>query len=257
MKSKPFSKLLQDALMEQQDNEVAEMIRLSESIGRFDGSDELGEFLCEGVMLNINTMAAQSLLIPPGKYMVTVHDAGHSVLVPLPSMDEDVTTLPKSYDIVTDKLIGVWNKLERVLGEDEERVADDDDFERKMRNKTVFNTKEPGRIHPIDQQVASSYSTTAMDQDEIASELGVHPSTVSRWKTKGKKSGRTPTLSHALELAHMTGVPVDAMLGNKTHNKGVARKKTGGSGGGRNEKYKQGSAGGEQPTSEDVEGGGR
>ncbi len=247
MKSKKFSdklaESLQDYSYEVQVN-VDELLRISESIRRFNSKEELSESLSEGIMLNINKLASQSLLIPPGNYMVSVDANGKSILFPTRThTSEETSALDiKSYDIQTSKLLNVWNKVERSLTEEDDdhgfKKDKETDMKKNIRNKTVFMNREPGRQHPIDSQVASAYSTTEISQDDMADKIGVDPSTISRWKTKGKKAGRTPSLAHALELSKITGVPIDSMLSNKTDANAAPKHKTAGSGGGRNDSYK-------------------
>lgn len=208
---------------------VEEVIQIRETA--FESCDEFKQYLNEGALLHVNKLLASSLLIPAGQYMIWAEPASTTVLCPVGMSNEsEVTIAPKSYEILTSKLVNSWSQVQKFLSEDGQL---------KGSSTSSFQSKHPGRIHPIDSNVASPIEASGKSQEEIADEMGVDPSTVSRWMTNSDKAGRSPTLSHAGAIASIVGVEPASMFRelDTANDDGKGKKrKTGGSGGGRNKK---------------------
>lgn len=241
-------------------NTLDTMLSIAKSITRFDSKSEFNSCLTEGLMLNINTLAANSLLIPPGEYVVWMANPADdsAMLVPVSNVqaESELYINPKQYEVHLSKLSGCWNKLERVIGEeDEKRGEEGNDAKNKKYDElkkhseksrsTVFQSQHPGRIHPLDTNVVNAIEASSKSQSEIADELGVDKSTVSRWTTDHSTGGRTPSLKNAGEFANLTGVPVTSIFTKELDMSPASNKKrskTSGSGGGRNKAFRRGNA---------------
>jgi len=224
-----------------------EMIRLATSPARFDSQKEFGTNLSEGLLLNVSPMVSQSLMVPPGEYVVWTTNRDHTTLVPTSDVTSEAEILhaAPSYKMPTSRLLGYWNSMERVIGEAGGFDKTPEDLKKSSNKASSFKMKHPGRIHPIDTKVSSSIEASGKSQQEIADQLGVDKSTISRWTTDHAKAGRRPNLQHAGELASITGSDPDAMFKELStpasqSKKSNKRKKTSGSGGGRNAAFQQG-----------------
>lgn len=230
-----FSKLLEsklaevDTYLDDSAQEIRDLLAHATSPARFDSLLALQEHVTPGALLNVNSFVSQAITIPAGEYVVWSTNNDRTVLMPTgtKTVGEELVSVPQTYELHTRKLLGFWDKLERVIGEDD------------------WRGKRPGRIHPLDRKVASAVTSSGKSQEEIADAMGVDPSTVSRWMTDDEKAGRTPTLAHAGQMADLVGADPDAVFREletapapsvTTHK----RKKTRGSGGGRNPAYRQG-----------------
>ena len=220
---------------------VEEMMRLATSSRRFDNRGQFSRFLTEGVVLNINKLVSQSIGIPQGEYVIYNITAEKAMLVPTTEItvqETDFSNSPRSFEIYTNKLLGCWNKIEGTITE-----ADDDDAGGPATPPKRYGRKEIEQTshskYKSVPEVVSALERAGKTQEEVADEIGVHPSTVSRYKrATSKRGGRVPSLGKALELADATGGNIEAMFGNiepPAH-----RKPTSGSGGGRNPAFKQG-----------------
>jgi DNA-binding XRE family transcriptional regulator len=155
--------------------------------------------------------------------------------------ETDFSKTPKQYTVYTNKLLGCWNKIEGTITEGEFDRAGDTPQQNKPprrygRKEIEQTAKSKYKSVP---EVVSALERAGKTQEEVADEIGVHPSTVSRYKhATSKKGGRVPSLGAALKLADATGGNIEAMFGNVEAP--VKRRATSGSGGGRNETYRQG-----------------
>lgn len=236
------------------DNDVKvaleEMMRIVSSPARFDNKTQFSKYLTEGTILNINKLVSQSIGIPQGEYVLYRINMQKAVLIPTAEVtvqETNYNSAPKSYEVYTNKLLGCWNKMEGT-------ILEDDTSENNTKDDTTNNNKSnlPPRRYSrkeIEQtshskyksvpEVVSALERAGKTQEEVADEIGVHPSTVSRYKhATSTKGGRVPSLGAALKLADATGGNIEAMFGNIEAP--VKRKATSGSGGGRNEVYRQG-----------------
>ena len=104
--------------------ELTDMMRTA--IGGFSSQDHFKQNLCEGLLLNVNTLAANTLMIPPGEYVVWTTDAGHTMLSPTSEsvqVGDSVGKSTESYDVTTPNLVRNWNKLERMIGEKKDKSS--------------------------------------------------------------------------------------------------------------------------------------
>ncbi|MCK9558616.1 MAG: helix-turn-helix domain-containing protein [Candidatus Cloacimonetes bacterium] len=214
---------------------LEEMMRIATSSRRFDDKRQFSQYLSEGVILNINRMVSQNIGIPQGEYVLYSITQKKAMLVPTAEVtvqETDFTKSPKMFEIYTNKLLGCWNKIEGTITE-----ADEDAPPKRYGHKEIEQTSRSK--YKSTPEVVSALERAGKTQEQVADEIGVHPSTVSRYKhATSKKGGRVPSLGKALELADATGGNIEAMFGNIEAP--VSRKKTSGSGGGRNKSYRQG-----------------
>ena len=77
-------------------------------------------------------------------------------------------------------------------------VLDEADDKKKDKNKARKKVKE-------DPAIARAYDQTGKSQEQIAAEIGVHASTVSRWKSEDPKVKRNPLHDNLGELVQTLG----------------------------------------------------
>lgn len=77
-------------------------------------------------------------------------------------------------------------------------VLDEADDKKKDKNKAGKKVKE-------DPAIARAYDQTGKSQEQIAAEIGVHASTVSRWKSEDPKVKRNPLHDNLGELVQTLG----------------------------------------------------
>lgn len=98
--------------------ELVGLMRLAAGAG-FTSKKHFQHHLCEGLLLNVNTLASKALAIPSGEYVVWLTDAGHTMLVPTSANQRHGDIVhgesAQRYDVLTPKLVGCWSKLERVV----------------------------------------------------------------------------------------------------------------------------------------------
>lgn len=105
--------------------DLASMMRLGLSKSSFRSQRHFRDHLTEGAMLNINVMASNCLAIPEGQYMVWNTDKDATVLVPIDTMsNNELVTKEQKQEIVTRDLLNNWNKISRILGEDDDNLHD-------------------------------------------------------------------------------------------------------------------------------------
>jgi DNA-binding XRE family transcriptional regulator len=212
---------------------LEEMMNIAISPCRFDNRKQFARFLTEGVILNVNKLVSQGIGIPQGEYVLYSITSEKAMLIPTSEVsvqETDFSKSPQSFEIHTSKLLGCWNKIEGTIVEDN---APPRRFGRKEIEQTSTSK------YKSVPEVVSALERAGKTQEEVADEIGVHPSTVSRYKrATSHKGGRVPSLGAALKLADATGSNIEAMFGNVEPPK--KRRRTGGSGGGRNPAYRQG-----------------
>ena len=223
---------------------LEEMMRISTSPRRFDNKGQFSQYLAEGVVLNVNKLVSQSIGIPQGEYVLYNITAEKAMLVPTAEVtvqETDFSKSPKSFEIYTSRLLGCWNKIEGTITEAEEGEEGDSSEvgkpPRRFGHKEI-EQKAKSKYKNVP-EVVSALERAGKTQEQVADEIGVHPSTVSRYKhATSRKGGRVPSLGSALKLADATGGNIEAMFGNIEPP--ASRKPTSGSGGGRNKTYRQG-----------------
>lgn len=212
---------------------LEEMMRITSSPRRFDDKGQFSRYLAEGVVLNINRLVSQGIGIPQGEYVLYSITNEKAMLVPTSAVtvqETDFSNTPKSFEVHTSKLLGCWNKIEGT-------ITEDDAPPRRYGHKEIEQTSK-SKYKSIP-EVVSALERAGKTQEEVADEVGVHPSTISRYKhATNKKGGRVPSLGAALKLADATGSNIEAMFGNVEAP--TKRRPTSGSGGGRNATYRQG-----------------
>ena len=217
---------------------VEEMMRVATSPQRFDNQDQFSNYLTEGVVLNVTRLVSQSIGIPQGEYVLYSVTPEKAMLVSTEEVtvqETDFSKSPKSFEVYTDKLLGCWNKIEGTITEAD--GANPKAPPRRYGHKEI-EQKAQSKYKNVP-EVVSALERAGKTQEEVADEIGVHPSTVSRYKhATSKKGGRVPSLGAALKLADATGGNIEAMFGNIEPP--TRRRPTSGSGGGRNEAYRQG-----------------
>lgn len=229
-------------------NNLHDRIHIAESNSRFDSKNECKQYVSEGTILNINKIVSGAIGIPSGSYVVYETNPRTTMLVPTESItaNAEIFEKVKQYEIYTDRLLNQWNKLERSIAEakdeeDEEETAADEDKPDPTDSPNTRKQQSKSK-YPRRSEVRSAVIDMPGTQAEIAAELGVDPSTVSRWTIKhtsgAEPGGRTPTLRHAVKLAKLSGQSVDDLFPDEADKQ--RRKKTDGSGGGRNKTYRKG-----------------
>lgn len=219
---------------------LEEMLQVAASPRSFHSESAFRNHLSEGVLLNVNKMASNYIGIPVGEYVVYDVGSKKTLLIPTEDVKDEkmeFSESPSYWEVYTNKLLGSWNKIEKVLAEAEDDDQDDQD-DQLGRDQPVGHSK-----YPRNERIKSAIDSSGLDQDELADVCGVDPSTVSRWTVRAGKGGRKPSLQHALCLSQTTGHDVESMF---TREKGPGqphqrrRRATTSSGGGRNPDYQRG-----------------
>lgn len=175
--------------------EVAALVETALSDRGFNNLSHLKNNLTEGLMLSINTIGSKALSIPTGEYVVWLTDANTTTLIPTTeaaaTTDQVLETTEDKYDLQTRDLLKNWNKVERVIGE------------RTASHKAAARGS-----------LAAAIDNSGSSQEEIASKLGVNPSTVSRWVNRGEKKGswRNPRYDHIDGLATALRLDPDIIM---------------------------------------------
>lgn len=231
------------------DSTLQEMVNIASSNARFDSQDEFRKYLTEGVMLNINKIASTYIGIPAGEYVIYDLNNAKATLIPTALATVQETDFGKTnehYEVFTRNLLSIWNKAERALVEGPDNL-DDPKWRSKLPNQALGNKEkvqnsDSNSKYPRSPETKAAIAASGKSQEAIAQELNVSPSTVSRWTAQTGEGARLPSIKHAMELANATGTDIEAMFGDDQGPPSSERKKKGnkGSGGGRNEAFKQG-----------------
>ena len=101
--------------------ELETLLTIAANPNCFNSAPDLKLHLTEGSLLNVTTLASQYLSIPSGEYVVWTTPSKNTLLVPTTEVrsqgDFLATEAPVQFEISTAKLLGAWNKLERVIAE--------------------------------------------------------------------------------------------------------------------------------------------
>ena len=218
--------------------EFDNLLQNSQSLGRFDSSNELSQHLSEGALLNISVIGSRALSIPYGEYMVWATDAGHTMLVPVAGNKprEVFEAAQESYEILTPSLLRHWNKIERVLYEEEEPKpnqwepseeseeetdpSDADTAEPEGDSETSMSPEFTSRVDPAD--IDRTPMLRAMEQQghtvtSLANSVGVDPPAISRLlrtpkDRQGDPGGRNPSIGMASKIANELRMDVEALF---------------------------------------------
>jgi ribosome-binding protein aMBF1 (putative translation factor) len=242
--NRALAPLATSAKFKSDDTQLAleEMIRITASPRRFDNKRQFSQYLTEGIILNVNRLVSQNIGIPQGEYVLYNITQEKAMLVPTSEItvqETDFSKSPKMFEVYTNKLLGCWNKIEGTITEDDSN-GDQQQQQPKHYGRKEIEQKSRSKYGNVP-EVVSALEKAGKTQEEVADEIGVHPSTISRYKhaSTSKTGGRVPSLGSALKLADATGGSIEAMFGNVEQP--VSRKATSGSGGGRNKTYRKGS----------------
>jgi len=201
---------------------------------RFDGLKQFSDYLCEGALLNINTLASNSLSIPAGEYMVWVTDVGHTMLVPTKERREDVfEDITDQYEIQTANLLKHWNKIERALVEEQEpgngnlrqgnedgENDDDDDDDDDDKEDDGSGQKIQSRVNPADidrNPMLRAMEDRGFTVTSLADAAGVQPPAISRLlrtpkDRQGDPGGRNPSMGLAAVISKLLRVDPTALF---------------------------------------------
>tara|TARA_R110000868_G_scaffold20153_10_gene85644 strand:- start:2099 stop:3271 length:1173 start_codon:yes stop_codon:yes gene_type:complete len=201
------------------------------SQGRFDGPKQFSDYLCEGALLNINTLASHSLSIPAGEYMVWVTDVGHTMLVPTKERKaykdvlEDITD---QYEVQTASLLKHWNKIGKALVEEEEpgngnlRQGNEDGENESDEEKDDDGSgqKIQSRVNPADidrNPMLRAMEDRGFTVTSLADAAGVQPPAISRLlrtpkDKQGDPGGRNPSMGLAAVISKLLRIDPTALF---------------------------------------------
>jgi len=134
--------------------------------------------------------------------------------------ETDFTTTPKMFEIHTNRLLGCWDRAERLLYErtarppqfDQEQRQDGQDEKNLEKKRKRRKIQDVGRgdygnmKYPRDTNFRSEREAHDLSLDDIVARLGgdVDKSTVSRWGAAGgTPSSRMPSGKHIIQLAKL------------------------------------------------------
>lgn len=207
--SRIFYDKLSASLEDVGSQEFAEL--LESSFTSFSSMTELKNYLCEGTMLNVNTIGSRALSIPNGEYMVWMTDAGHTMLVPTDrkASDREVFEgVSENYEVHTKDLLKAYNGLSKLTlkeaKEGDEKESDDDgieaDFQLSVDKSTVDRT-------PILRAMEDLHYTVT----DLAKATDVDPPAISRILRKpsdgpGDPGGRNPSIGLAARICSVLSI---------------------------------------------------
>lgn len=207
------------------DDYIDGLLEMAISPARFDGAESLREHLHEGALLNVGKIASDCLSIPSGNYMVWLTDAGRTVLVPAPAKSQEVYHKSEDkYELHTAKLLGMWNKLQRSLVEDDQQGGQGQAPEQQGQSGHFGSAPEaaPEEPYTFGADVGRPALWQAMQRagvgvSDLADRVGVDKSTISRLlrdvkRGPGDPHGRNPSVAVAQQIASVLGVDVSEVL---------------------------------------------
>ena len=127
IKHKLDQALMPDTIVEH----FEQLFTINTSPARFKDQRHFNDYLTEGSLLNITSLASKSLSIPSGEYMVWVTDVGHTMLVPTQQMSHNTEVFENAtqqYEIATPDLLQNWNQIERIIEEDKSEPPEEHKF---------------------------------------------------------------------------------------------------------------------------------
>jgi len=209
-------------------SEFESLLQNTISPARFDTQEELQHHLAEGALLNIGVIGSKALSIPCGEYMVWATDAGHTMLVPVESKKPEKEVFEaahENYEVLTPELLNHWNKVERVLAEED---MGEGGGESGGESETEGTPADPGpgapefksRVNPAD--IDRSPMLRAMEQQghtvtSLSAAVGVDPPAISRLlrtpkDRQGDPGGRNPSIGLASRIANELRMDVEALF---------------------------------------------
>lgn len=168
--------------------DLEQLFTVSTSPARFNDAKQFNNYLVEGSLLNITSLASKALSIPSGEYMVWVTDVGHTMLVPTgqkSTNSEVFEHAAQQYEIATPNLLQNWNQIERVLEEEESDPPEEHQFEPKIggiKRRAMYRAMQN---HGYDQ-----------DYGALAAKVGVQTPMISRILS----GDRTPSMGTASQI---------------------------------------------------------
>jgi hypothetical protein len=202
--------------------EFDSLLQHSISPGSFNTQNELQHHLSEGALLNVSLIGSRALSIPSGEYMVWATDAGHTMLVPVDqntNKEEVFEAAKDTYEVLTPNLLNHWNKVERVLAEEEIPGEPGETPEPEEADKSEA-PQFKSRVNPAD--IDRNPMLRAMEQQNhtvtsLADAVGVDPPAVSRLlrtpkDRQGDPGGRNPSIGLASRIANELRMDVEALF---------------------------------------------
>ena len=201
--------------------ETIELLDLANSKAGFNSHEELSQYISEGALLNVGKIASKALSVPCGDYMVWCTEAGHTMLVPVSEAHSNTQDVFESssdqYDIFTTTLLNNWNKLAKVLEEDEQpeqfkrtQEADDDDDNELIDSEVDESSVDRTALLRTMQERGFTVSS-------LADACGVQPPAISRLlreprSGKGDPGGRNPSMGLAGKICKILRVDPTAVF---------------------------------------------
>lgn len=229
--------------------DLNKLIESATSKCRFDSRTAFKKHIQESSLLNVTKMLSNYIGIPYGEYIIHNVNSNSTVLIPTNDIkaESEVLSVPKQYTVSTKQLFQHWNKAERVVAEaDTGAEFDDSEHQDWVDNLPGQGYGKKDKVqdthskYPRSSQTKGAIEASGKDQEDIADAIGVHPSTVSRWTAKSGEGSRLPSMKNALALSSQTGQDIESMFSVNQGPPTKTKKKTSGSGGGRNKDYTQG-----------------
>jgi transcriptional regulator with XRE-family HTH domain len=205
-------------LMNESANILRRMEIATQDATSFESPNQFKQYLNEGVLLNISRIASQALSIPAGEYLIWTTDPGHTMLVPTSEEKKVGDEILKDdhdqqYEVHTRDLLRHWNKIERVMGEDGSKGAvggdDEGDGEETAAQikRRAGGGGEGGRP-----ELATALQNADMTMSDLADQLGVDVSTISRWTGWGNGGGeRNPSYDNLARL-QQAGIDLEGLF---------------------------------------------
>lgn len=178
-----------------EDNIAEQLISMATSPDRFDTSEDLMRFASEGASVLIGQMAAESLKVKPGTFLIW--DADNTVMTIL-NMRNQVKTQVK-----VESFLKEYRNISKLVSEDQDQDQDQEpEFTLNIDKGTVDRTSLLAGME------RSGHTVTS-----LANAVGVDPPAISRILRKPRKGGsdpggRNPSLGLAAKVCGELKVPV-------------------------------------------------
>ena len=233
-----------EIIVESVQPELEELMRIAASPSRFDGPKQFKQYLTEGTILNVNTLASQIIGVPSGQYLIYSLDSSKAILIPTSAItvqENEFRDQPRPSEVYTKDLIKLWNKIEILTESDPAALPQNQDqlgapgepgesggpswsqnIGKPRGKKEQIATSDQRSKWPRDKQAKGAAEASGKTQQEIATaaskiagEQISEPDVSRALAASGTPSSRMPELHRAAAIASAMGSTIEQVFGTK------------------------------------------